>query len=70
MMLGKDGKPVIKISVDAYRKQTTNDFFRLLKLLELQTEWDMEDINAALDYIAELEKELGEQKSRKGAETA
>ena len=49
------------IKVDPYRKQTNADFFRVLKLMELQNEWNQEDINAAYDRIYELEKEKTEQ---------
>lgn len=48
---------MLKISVDGYQKQTTRDYFRVLKLLELQAEWDQQDINEAYDRISELEKE-------------
>ena len=48
---------MLKISVDGYRKQTTQDYFRVLKLLELQAEWDQQDINELSDKIGELEKE-------------
>lgn len=48
---------MLKISVDGYRKQTTQDYFRVLKLLELQAEWDQQDINELSDKIGELERE-------------
>lgn len=48
---------MFKISIDPYRKQTNQDFLRVEKLLELQAEWDQQDINEAYDRISELEKE-------------
>lgn len=45
------------IEIDPYRKQTADDFQRVLELLKLQAKWDQEDINAAYDKIAELERE-------------
>lgn len=49
---------MFQIKIDPYRKQTNADFRRVWELLELQAEWDAEDLNAAHDRIGELEKEL------------
>lgn len=50
---------MFRIEIDPYRKQTAADFQRVLELLRLQAKWDQEDINAAYDKIAELEKTKG-----------